>query len=473
MLAIDANAVRSENPAGELLGVLVPRLLGGNIAVDDVCGPFKVRDQATARVEIDVFQGDTALCSEKENERAECDDDVGGLSWVEEGGVSLEEHEHEVEHERDPSSVGREPCTEGELVERASLAMPCGAEADVAEANDGKDDEGADTGDRDERDKVGEHERRDGDLALGRGPSEDLGCPASSTERLQGSGGDVKRRVARRDDREDDKRVDQARSRSDAAVLERDGEWGGGSLALGADELRVVGRHVERDEEDRSEVQHQDAVEDGANGQRHGSGGILGLGCGDADTLDTGVEGSRNDEDLGNTVEGVDAGAVERAGIPEVAEADVALVAACAADVDDDAEDEEDDDADDLDGGEDELDFAVCQNAEHREAHEEDPEDGDPCAGGDDTCAVPVADDDGDGVVFIGEHRDPQLPVDPACDESERGVDPAASVLDEGAADGKERRHLSERLQDEINDGTRDGECNERANRAGIGECRA
>ncbi len=83
-------------------------------------------------------------------------DNVSCRSWVQECRVALEKDEDDVEDENDPSTVGCQPSLEGKLIERFALMNPCLAETDVAQADDGEDDESANTGDVDD---VGEDGR--------------------------------------------------------------------------------------------------------------------------------------------------------------------------------------------------------------------------------------------------------------------------------------------------------------------------
>ena len=44
-------------------------------------------------------------------------DDIGGLSWVEEACVALEESQNDVEDESEPRAIRREPSLERQIVE--------------------------------------------------------------------------------------------------------------------------------------------------------------------------------------------------------------------------------------------------------------------------------------------------------------------------------------------------------------------
>ncbi len=132
---------------------------------------------------------------------------------------------------------------------------------------------------------VGEDKGWDGDFALLSGPAEDLGSSSSGTERLKCTRSNVERRVTGGDDGDDDQCVDDAGSSRNASTLECDGEGRSGGLGLGTKELRVVGRNVEGDEEDRAQVEDEDTVEDGPDRNRNCLAWILGLCCGQGNTL--------------------------------------------------------------------------------------------------------------------------------------------------------------------------------------------
>lgn len=171
--------------------------------------------------------------------------------------------------------------------------------------------------------QVREEDSRDRHAAFVR-PPQNLGRLPVLAHKEQRPGPNVDGGVAGTDAGDKDERVDQMDAAFPAGVLDRDGHGALQGLRLGRDELGGVGRAGEAEKEGRAEVDEENAPEDLPDGQRDGHARVFGLGGGDGDRLDAGVEGGAEDEDGGDAAEAV---AVEGAGVAPVAEAEGGILA--------------------------------------------------------------------------------------------------------------------------------------------------
>ncbi len=94
-----------------------------------------------------------------------------------------------------------------------------------------------------------------------------------------------------------------------AGVLDSDRHGASERAAGAADEARRVERTGQAEEQSRAHVDEKDAPEYLADRARYAGPGVLGLGGGDGDGFDAGVEGAAEDEDRGYAAETISKGA--------------------------------------------------------------------------------------------------------------------------------------------------------------------
>ncbi len=248
------------------------------------------------------------------------------------------------------------------------------------------------------------------------------------------------------------------------------GEHKGGGLGVGtgrAQQIRVVGRQDQADDEEGDDIETGDTPEHLFGGCGKRLAGVGGLGCGETDELGATESEGGGHEDGTEAFESV----LERPRVVPVMSSDVAAVRSIeimgrfdTSAVDDDAEDDEPDDSENLDHSQNEFDFTISANAEDLNDTEEEEEDGDPDADVD--VAPPEVDCQTGRGDFERQDREPadciipphgKTPANdyhPVFLQQQRSklrslpgfIDEPAAVSEESAVDGVEDREFSQSL---------------------------
>ncbi|KAF4511541.1 hypothetical protein G6O67_003325 [Ophiocordyceps sinensis] len=353
------------------------------------------------------------LVADKQNDK---DDDAYvrgekvGQAPLDEDVEAAGEENQEVEKEAKPRQVGLQRRRVGQLGARDALCGERLHEAQVAQVDEGPDDEAGDGGDV-------EQPGEDGEAVLGhveeaeqakRGAHHDGvvrravavgGLEEARGVALVGQGHEdaaarVDVRVGRRQHRRQQHGVDDVRQHAHAGAVGDDDEGRGRGVGRDALQVGVVKGHVEADEEDGGDEEHKDAPVGPADGRGNLLVRVLRLARADAHQLGPLIREAGGDED-GPEADEFARGAADQvlgkgAGRVPVPEADVALVAD--AGVDAHGKYDEADNGDDLYAREPHLELAEPADGEEVCGGEDDPEDGDPDAHVE--ALVPVLDDE-------------------------------------------------------------------------------
>lgn len=296
--------------------------------------------------------------------------------------VELRKQAHHVQHQPRPAAPRPHQRPERQLAHIPALHAPRVAEAQVGGAHAAPDEEVGQPGQRQQPVEHGgargglvdEGEEAEEDLedhgGQGAAALVDVGETgrrhAVGGQRLEGAGAAEGGRVGDGEHGDADDGVHDGGQGADAREADGDDEGAVGRVgARGVEQVRVVRRHDQAQDEGVDNVEEEDAPEDllGRFGQRLAR--VGGLGGGQADELGPAESEGCRHEDGAEAVEAV----AEGAWVVPVAGADVAaVVGGHAAAVDDDAEDDEAQAGGYLDDSEDELDCCIVTGALEKRA---------------------------------------------------------------------------------------------------------
>ncbi len=383
---------------------------------------------------------------------------AAGVDGAFEDQVFVLQHDDERAHAERDDRPERVPLrAERQILDAATLCDVRLAELEVAPRDTAPRDEPRETGGSDEpaigvgreqaqpvaaeRDEGRQQQRRHR-YGTAVGLEQEAGRHTLLRHRVEHAGRDVETGRAGRQDGGENDRVHDARRTDHADLLEDQRERRRLDVAVsGIDEARVGVRQQEADDDERADVEDEDAEEHGADGLRDRLLGLVGLTGGDTDHLGA-LEAESGDHEDGDD-------AREPADERRLAGGPVLRAGRLRHDAEDheDADGEEHEDGDDLDRGEQELALAEGANTDRVDGEQDGEEDE-----RDETLVDvrrPVVDDGARRRDLRRDRDRPVEPVVPALREAEAAADESGAVRLERVGERQIRRHLAEALHEQ------------------------